>query len=89
VRAALALAAMLAAGCETVPEPPNGAPPEGAVEIAPDLYMVPVGEDETGCPMYTPWSRERMVQTLIHYPRADGSFTPLREEADACDPPDG
>lgn len=80
------LAALLAAGCAAMPDDDL---PEGAVELGPDFYMVPAGEDETGCPMYTPWSREGMVQTLIHYPKGDGTFTPVREEADVCPPPPG
>jgi len=58
---------------------------EEVIRVGPELEMVRIGEDETGCPMYQPRSDTLMVIQAIHYRRADGTFTLDRSEAD-CPP---
>lgn len=60
--------------------------PAGAVPVSPQLYMVPAGTDEAGCPMFQPWSPTLMVVQALHWRSADGSFTLDRNAAD-CPPP--
>lgn len=62
-------------------------PPEGSIQVSEHVWMVPVGQDVTGCTQYTAWSLEGAVLTVIQYQRQDGSFSALRDEAD-CPPPD-
>ena len=57
-------------------------PPEGAIEIGEDMYMVPVGVSAAGCRQYTAWSSTKAVLTVIQYRRSDGGFTMIEEEAD-------
>ena len=84
---ALALAANLAA-CGSEAESPLEPPlvPVGAIEVTPELYMVPAGADASGCPMFQPWSPTLMVVQALHWRSADGSFTLDRTAAD-CPPP--
>jgi len=63
-------------------------PPAGSIQVSEQVWMAPVGTDDTGCPQYTAWSSQGAVLTVIQYRRADGSFTPLRDAAD-CPPVDG
>ncbi len=62
-------------------------PPAGAVQVSSELYMVPAGADDSGCPMFQPWSPTLMVVQALHWRSADGSFTLDRNAAD-CPPPD-
>ncbi len=70
------------------PETPAdaGAPvPEAAIPVGRDLYMIPMGTDEGGCPVFQPWSPTLMVVQALHWRAADGSFTLDRDAAD-CPP---
>jgi hypothetical protein len=87
----LGVALLLLNAC-AMAEPPETAAeappvPEGAIPVAPELYMLPMGEDETGCPVFQPWSPTLMVVQALHWRTADGSFTLDRAAAD-CPPPD-
>ena len=96
---ALVLVLLLTAGCQTVGEDSDmtadkgkverqGAaakvPPENAISVGNDVFMVPVSVDADGCQQYTAWSSTKAVLAVIQYRRADGSFTPDKREA-ACD----
>lgn len=69
-------------GCQGLQEPVDGPPPEGSVDMGNDIFMAPAGADETGCPRYTAWSAKHAVMAVIQYRKADGSFSPLRSDAD-------
>jgi hypothetical protein len=67
---------------------PEPAVPAGAIRVNDQLYMLPMGTDDTGCPMFQPWSPTLMVVQALHWRAADGSFTLDRHAAD-CPPPAG
>jgi hypothetical protein len=84
------LAGALALGaCAPVETPPGDAAtpaiPEDAIAVAPELYMLPMGTDETGCPAFQPWSPTMSVIQALHWRTATGDFT-LDRGAAACDP---
>jgi hypothetical protein len=94
-RAGLALAAGIALhGC-TAPPPAatssfgSGADqaqskvPPGAIRIDDQLYQVPIGADDDGCPRYRLYSPTKLVPQAIYYRDPAGDFTPDRQEA-AC-----
>jgi hypothetical protein len=57
--------------------------PAGAIPIGDELYQVPIGADDGGCPRYRLYSPTRLVAQVIYYrDRADG-FTTDRQDA-AC-----
>ncbi len=85
--AVLLLDACTLAEASAVSSPPAGVP-AAAIEVAPDLYMLPMGIDEAGCPVFQPWSPTMMVVQVLHWRTADGSFTLDRDAAD-CPPPAG
>jgi hypothetical protein len=62
--------------------------PPGAIAVGDDLYQVPIGEDEDGCPMFRLFSPTQMVVQAIFYRAPDGDFTMDRTEA-ACPPAAG
>ena len=67
----------------------NRAPvPEGAIPVSADLYMLPMGIDETGCPVFQPWSPTLMVVQALHWRTAEGTFTLDRDAADCPAPED-
>jgi hypothetical protein len=82
------LAAMLfllnACAMAETPEGPGDSVkvPEGAIPVSPDLYMLPMGTDEAGCPVFQPWSPTLMVVQALHWRTADGTFTLDRDAAD-------
>lgn len=89
--------ALLALGSCAMAEPPGQAAeqtaeappvPDGAIPAGQDLYMLPMGEDATGCPVFQPWSPTLMVVQALHWRTADGSFTLDRTAADCPPPPD-
>ncbi|HRY26613.1 MAG TPA: hypothetical protein P5558_19755 [Geminicoccaceae bacterium] len=83
----LALITAFGACAPAAEGPPVPAPaPDNAVQVSPELYMVPAGEDDVGCPMFQPWSPTLMVVQALHWRSADGSFTLDRNAAD-CPPP--
>jgi hypothetical protein len=57
--------------------------PRGAIEVGEDLYQVPIGTDDDGCPMFRMYSPTRLVAQAIYYRDAAGGFTMSRQEA-AC-----
>jgi hypothetical protein len=57
--------------------------PSGAVRIGEDLYQVPIGEDDHGCPRYRLYSPTRLVALVIYYRDRAGRFTTDRQQA-AC-----
>lgn len=56
--------------------------PEGAVQVGPDDYRAPIGPDAEGCMMWRAVSRFGGALQVVYYRRADGSFSPVRAEAD-------
>jgi hypothetical protein len=57
--------------------------PAGAIQIGDQLYQVPIGADDDGCPRYRLYSPTRLVAQVIYYRDAAGGFTPDRRQA-AC-----
>ena len=59
----VALAACVLAGCAAslVVDSGAGDLPAGAIAVGEDLYMVPAGLDETGCPWFYAFSPTKMV----------------------------
>jgi len=57
--------------------------PEDAIAVGDDVYMVPIGEDGTGCPMFRAFSPGKAVIQAIHYRTEDGRFVTDKGEA-AC-----
>ena len=57
--------------------------PREAIEVGEDLYQVPIGTDDDGCPMFRMYSPTRLVAQAIYYRDAAGAFTMSRREA-AC-----
>jgi hypothetical protein len=80
------LALLLFAGACALAEKPLEVPP-GAIPVSPDLYMLPMGEDATGCPMFQAWSPTLSVIQALHWRTAEGGFTLDRDAAD-CAPPE-
>ena len=58
-------------------------PPPGAIQIGDQLYQVPIGADDDGCPRYRLYSPTRLVAQAIYYRNAVGGFTLDRRQA-AC-----
>lgn len=57
--------------------------PRGAIRVGEQLYLVPVGEDDDGCPMFRMYSPTKLVAQVIYYRDAAGGFTTSKHEA-AC-----
>jgi hypothetical protein len=57
--------------------------PPGAIPIGGDLYQVPIGADDAGCPRYRLYSPTRLVAQVIYYRDRAGGFTTDRQQA-AC-----
>lgn len=90
---ALACAVQACAGQDAERSSTAGAPPPaaanlpaGAIQVGEDLYQVPIGTDDDGCPMFRLHSPTRMVAQAIYYRDATGGFTMNREDA-ACGSP--
>lgn len=49
------------------------------------VCMMPVGIDSSGCRQYSASSDAGATAAVIHYRKADGSFTIFRSEADCAD----
>ena len=77
------LALLLFSGACALVERPLEVPPD-AILVAPELYMLPMGEDATGCPMFQPWSPTLSVVQALHWRTADGDFTLDRARADCA-----
>ena len=57
--------------------------PPGAIRIGDQLYQVPIGADDDGCPRYRLYSPTRLVAQVIYYRDPAGGFTTDRRQA-AC-----
>jgi hypothetical protein len=57
--------------------------PAGAISIGDELYQVPIGADDDGCPRYRLYSPTRLVAQVIYYRSRTGGFTTARQDA-AC-----
>ena len=57
--------------------------PPGAIPIGDQLYQVPIGADDDGCPRYRLYSPTKLVAQAIYYRDPAGGFTPDRRQA-AC-----
>ena len=56
--------------------------PAGAIPIGNELYQVPIGADDDGCPRYRLYSPTRLVAQVIYYRHPAGGFTTDRQQAD-------
>jgi hypothetical protein len=65
-----------------VDQPETGVPPD-AIRIGDQLYQVPIGADDDGCPRYRLYSPTRLVAQVIYYRDRAGGFTIDRRRA-AC-----
>jgi hypothetical protein len=57
--------------------------PSGAIKVGDQLYQVPIGADDDGCPRYRLYSPTKLVAQAIYYRDQAGGFTPDRRRA-AC-----
>ena len=57
--------------------------PRGAIQVGEQVYQVPIGEDDDGCPMFRMYSPTKLVAQVISYRDAAGGFTTSKREA-AC-----
>lgn len=74
--------ALLLAACASEPPAATRIPPD-AIPVSPELYMLPMGTDADGCPVFQPWSPILAVVQALHWQTAEGDFT-LDREAAAC-----
>ena len=58
--------------------------PPGAIPIGDELYQVPLGLDDDGCPRYRLYSPTRLVAQVIYYRDPAGGFTTDRKRADCA-----
>ena len=58
--------------------------PLGAIPIGDELYQVPIGADDDGCPRYRLYSPTRLVAQVIYYRNPAGGFTTDRQQADCA-----
>ena len=74
---------------ESGPDQARAGAPPGAIQIGEQLYQVPIGADDDGCPRYRLYSPTRLVAQVIYYRDPAGGFTTDRRQA-ACAgrPPD-
>ena len=68
---------------ETTEIPPAAIPP-AAIFVAPELYMLPMGTDQTGCAVFQPWSPTMSVVQALHWRTPAGGFTLDRGAADCA-----
>jgi hypothetical protein len=63
--------------------------PHGAIQVGEELYQIPIGADDDGCPRFRMYSPTKLVPQAIYYRNAAGGFTTSKEGA-ACasEPPD-
>jgi hypothetical protein len=57
--------------------------PQGAIAVGQELYQVPIGVDDEGCPMFRLYSPTRLAPQAIYYRDASGGFT-MEKQAAAC-----
>lgn len=58
--------------------------PGGAIPVGEQLYQVPIGEDDDGCPMFRLYSPTELVPQVIYYRDVAGGFTTDKQEADCA-----
>jgi hypothetical protein len=58
--------------------------PADAIAVAPELYMLPMGTDQTGCAVFQPWSPTLSVVQALHWRTPAGGFTLDRGAADCA-----
>jgi hypothetical protein len=58
--------------------------PPGAIPIGDELYQVPIGADDDGCPRYRLYSPTRLVAQVIYYRGPAGGFTTDRQQAECA-----
>ena len=58
--------------------------PAAAIYVGPELYMLPMGTDETGCAVFQPWSPTMSVVQALHWRTPAGGFTLDRAAADCA-----
>ena len=85
-QAILVNAAVLLAACAADGEPVLPTVSAGAIKVADDLYMVPLGPDAEGCDRYRPFARRAAVIQALHYRARDGRFVPDRLQANCPAP---
>lgn len=78
-----------AAGSDVAADPGAADPPRGAISVGEQLYQVPIGADDDGCPMFRLYSPTKLVAQVIYYRDPAGGFTTSKQDA-ACrsGPPD-
>lgn len=88
LRSCALLAALTLGACASqVPpadQPATPNTPADAIALAPDLYMLPMGEDESGCAVFQPWSPSMAVIQALHWRTPTGDFTLDRDAADCA-----
>jgi len=86
----IALAAWVLAGCTPTSGADTPAPaveagatalPARAIAIGGDVFMVPAGADDIGCPWFRAFSPTKMVVQAMFYRDAAGGFVMDRNEA--------
>lgn len=86
MRSLAALCCIWTAACGDGQSGPAGPiavePPDGAIALGADLYMVPLAEPVDGCPAFRAFSPNRMVVQAIYFRTADGRFVMDRQEVD-------
>ena len=83
----IVLAACVLASCQAPPgniEADAAELPAGAIAIGDDVYMVPAGADDAGCPWFGAFSPTKMVVQAMFYRAAEGGFTMDRTEAECA-----
>jgi hypothetical protein len=70
-------------------EPAADEIPTGAIPVDQDLYQVPIGMDDEGCPMFRMYSPTRLVPQAVYYRDASGGFTTNRQAAACAGAPPG
>ena len=62
--------------------------PAGAIPIGDELYQVPIGADDEGCPRYRLYSPTRLVAQVVYYRDSAGGFTTNPRQAACASAPD-
>ncbi len=76
---------IFSAGCQpskTEAISPSEGIPANAILVSDQLYMVPVGKDNTGCTMYRAFSPYHSVVAAIFYKGTDGKFVMDKGKSD-------
>jgi hypothetical protein len=72
---------LLVSGCQLAEDDiPDNDIPDGAIQVEPGLYMIPLENTLEGCQAYRAYAPDGMTAQVIYYRAEDGSFTPERSE---------